>query len=338
MILITGGTGFVGQRLARQLTAEGRPVRILSRSPHRVALPDTVEWAPGDLTDPSSLCAALSGVETVVHLAAALPGGRVRTAGLQSTNVGGTEALASAARAAGVQRFIHVSSAGVYGDGALEAPHGEADPPSPTTPYERSKLAAEQALETALQGSSVRWIILRPSGLYGPDRPATAAFFREVARRRLWLHGPTRVLVHPTHVLDLVGAIVRSLDRDDLQREVVNVGGACPVELQELIALVGARLGHQPLQFTLPTWCRNMAAKVAGVWSLWGEPPPLLQRLTRSRINRAISIEKARLLLGFEPVALEWGLDQTTAALCEMGFLAGRVVSPAAQTKNAGPG
>jgi NADH dehydrogenase len=333
VIVLTGGTGFVGQRLARQLTAQGRAVRVLSRNPHRVALPGTVEWAAGDLTDPSSLSAALKGAETVIHLAAALPGGRVPTAGLESANVGGTAALASAARAAGVRRFIHVSSAGVYGDGLEEAPHREADPLSPATPYERSKLEAERALKAALEGSSVSWTILRPPGLYAADRPATAAFFREVARRRLWLHGPARVWVHPTHVLDLVDAIVRTLDHRDLHREVLNVGGGRPVEFRELIGLVGARLGHTPQQVSMPRWSGYMAAGVAGAWRLAGAPPAMLQRLARRRVNRTVDIEKARRLLGFEPVALEWGLDQTATELREMGLLAGRAARPAAKAK-----
>ncbi len=329
MIVLTGGTGFVGQRLARQLSADGRAVRVLSRIPHRVALPSAVEWAAADLTDPSSLPAALHGADTVVHLAAVLPGGRVSAAGLEAANAGGTSALAGASRAAGVRRFIHVSSAGVYGDGAQEAPHRESDPLSPATPYERSKVEAERALRAALEGSAVDWIILRPTGLYGPDRPATAAFFREVARQRLWLHGPTRVLVHPTHVLDLVGAIVRTLDRDGLHREILNIGGARAVEFRELIALTGARLGHTPLQLSAPGWSRMIAAGVTGAWRLAGTPPSILQRLARRRVNRSVNIEKARLILEFEPVALEWGLDDTAAGLREMGLLAGEATRAA---------
>jgi nucleoside-diphosphate-sugar epimerase len=331
VIFLTGGTGFVGQRLTRQLTAEGRAVRVFSRGPRRAAFPPAVEWATGDLNDPSCLPAALKGAETVIHLAAALPGGPASASRVESLNVDGTRALASAACAAGVRRFIHVSSAGVYGDGVEEAPHREADPLSPATPYERSKLEAERALEAALEGSSVGWIILRPTGLYGPDRPATAAFFQDVAGRRLWLHGPTRVLVHPTHVLDLVGAIARALEHEDLCGEVLNVGGAKPVEFRELIALIGAQLGHGPLQVSAPSWSRHVADGMARVWRLLGPPPVGLEHLARQWVNRTVNIEKARRLLGFEPVSLEWGLDQTATVLREMGLLARPAARPPAR-------
>ncbi len=266
----------------------------------------------------------------MIHLAAVLPGDGRWVAGLDSVNVGGTEALAGAVRAAGVQRLIHISSVAVYGDGGQPTPHREIDPLSPNTPYAKSKLAAEQAIETVLEGSAVRWIVLRPSGLYGPDRPATAAFFREVSRRRLWLHGPARVLVHPTHVLDLVAAINRVLEQDDLHREVINVGGERSVEFPEWIGLVGTRVGRRPAQIAAPRWSRHMAAGMARGWRIIGQPPARLERLTRRWVNHAVDLEKARRLLGFEPVSLEWGLDQTADTLREMGLLDGGVARPSA--------
>jgi nucleoside-diphosphate-sugar epimerase len=331
VILLTGGTGFVGQALARQLTTNGRAVRILSRHPRPVLLPGVVEWALGDLTDPSSLPTAMTGVETVVHLAAVVPAGKPPRADLESVNVGGTRALTQAAKTAGVRRLIHVSSAGVYGDGLQDAPHRETDPPAPTGPYERSKAAAERAVIETLDGSAVCWTILRPPGLYGPDRPATAEFFVRVTRRRIWLHGPVPASVHPTHVLDLVGALVRTLDRNDLHGEVLNIAGERPVDLRELVEMVAMRVGAKPLQISAPAWSRQVAGTVARAWQVAGTPPGVLQRLSRPRINRTVDIGKARRLLGFEPVTLEWGLDQTVAELRERGILPVRVSPPSAR-------
>jgi nucleoside-diphosphate-sugar epimerase len=331
VILVTGGTGFVGQELARQLTTNGRPVRVLSRRPNRVSLPGAVEWAPGDLTEPTSLPSALTGVHTIIHLAAVVPAGRPPRSDLESVNVGGTEALTHAARAARVTRFIHVSSAGVYGDGVQDAPHREDDPLTPTGRYERSKLASERVVVETLEASTVRWVILRPPGLYGPDRPATAEFFKEVAHRRVWLHGPVPAFVHPTHVVDLVGALVRVLDRGDLNDEVLNIGGERPVDFREFIALVGKRLDRNPLQVSAPGWSRHAAAVTANAWGLIGTPPAVLQRLARPRVNRTVDIQKARRLLGFEPVTLDWGLDQTVTVLRSKGLLPSRRASPTAE-------
>ena len=316
MILLTGGTGFVGRHLARQLLAEGRPVRVLSRTPGRVELPDAVAWVQGDLNDAASLRAALRDVDTVVHAGAVLSDGPAHDTALERVNIEGTQALARATREAGVSRFIHMSSAGVYGDGSSATPHRETDRPAPGNAYERSKLSAEHALVAALEGSPVHWTILRPQGLYGPDRPATAAFFDSVAKRRLWLHGPASVVVHPTHIEDLCAVVRLVLGRADLHQEVINVGGQRWLEYGELISLIGERVGHIPVQLRAPRWTARVAQLAVRAFSAARkQPPALLARLSRATINRAVDIDKALRLLGFAPVTLEWGLDQTVSLL-----------------------
>lgn len=315
MILLTGGTGFVGRHLIQQFTLDARPVRVLSRGPHSTTFPDAVSWATGDLRQPDSLRAALRGVDTVVHAAATLPGGPHVDQDLEVVNAGGTEAIARAARDAGVARFVHISSAGVYGDGVTAAPHRESDEPHPGNAYERSKLAAEHALGAVLAGSGVAWTILRPQGLYGADRPATAVQFREVATRRVWIHGSARLVVHPTYIEDLARAVALVLDRADLNAETINIGGSRALELHELITLIGARVGHTPYQVVLPRSAGRFAALLSGAWTRFGTPPAVLARQARKWINRAVSIEKAQRLLNFTPLALELGLDQTAAQL-----------------------
>ncbi|HEY8062891.1 MAG TPA: NAD(P)-dependent oxidoreductase [Gemmatimonadales bacterium] len=317
MILLTGGTGFVGRHLIHQFALDSRPVRVLSRTPGHVPVPAGVTWAAGDLRDVASLRVALHGVDTVVHAAAVLPGAALPDRDLEAVNSGGTDALARAARDASVTRFIHISSAGVYGDGVTATPHRESDEPSPGNTYERSKLGAERALAAAFAGSSVAWTILRPQGLYGADRPATAAQFREVATRRIWIHASARVMVHPTYIADLVTAVVLVIDRADLHAEVINIGGSRPLELPELIELIGARMGHTPFQLVPPRAAGRVAAIVARGWTAFGTPPAALTRQAREWINRAVAIDKARRLLGFEPVGLEYGLDQTAMKLLQ---------------------
>lgn len=319
MVLVTGGTGFVGRHLVRQLLTDRGSARVMSRRPGGVALPQGMSWVQADLADPASLRKALRGIETVVHAAAVVPDGATPDEELERVNADGTRALADAARAEGVRRFVHISSAGVYGDGRAADPHLESDPPSPGTAYERSKLAGELALVDALDGAGVSWTILRPQGLYGSDRPATAAFFREVGRRRFWLHGPARVLVHPTHVQDLASAVRLVINREDLNHEVINIGGDRAVEFRELIALIGARVGHVPSQYTAPRWTGEVAARIARLWSTAGQPPATLARMARSWVNRTVSIDKARRLLGFEPSTLEHGLEQTVHELLRTG-------------------
>src|SRR5690348_16142476 len=104
-------------------------------------MPQNAGVVSGDLRDFEQGRLDLTGFDTVVHLAAVLTGHDV-----VPVNVDGARALAGAARTAGVSRFIHCSSAGVYGDSEDPAPLVETDRTSPATPYERSKRDGEQAV------------------------------------------------------------------------------------------------------------------------------------------------------------------------------------------------
>jgi len=317
VILLTGGTGFVGRHVLARLTASGRPVRVLSRKVTALELPTGASAIVGDLADAASLGEALRGVQAVVHAAALLPGPQTTEAQLEVINGEGTGRLAALAAQAGVRRFVHLSSAGVYGDRPAAGAHAESDPLLAESAYQRSKRASELALAKALEGTPVSWTVLRPAGLYGADRPATQAFFREVATRRIWLHGPAPVRVHPTHIDDLTSAVALVIDREDLHREAINIGGDRPVSYRDLIALIGARVGHVPFQLAAPVWTRAVVSRVGNGTRVHG----LTARLTRGGVDSAVDIGKARRILGFAPVRLESGLERTAAALRAQGML-----------------
>ena len=309
MILLTGGTGFAGRDIASRLVAGGREVRVLSRKGARTSQSGALSWAQGDLADRESLRVALRDVRTVIHAAARVPGKETDVASLEGVNVAGTESLALTVRESSVRQFVHISSAGVYGESDQIEPHVEEEDPKPGTSYERSKPPAEHALKRALDGSTVGWTILRPQGLFGPDRPATAHLFREVGRRSVWLHGPSRVIVHPTHITDLTMVVGRHVDRDDLHEQVVNVGGERPLEFPDLVALIGAIVGHTPWLVTTPRWIGGLAALAFRLCASVTPLPAILARMASRVINRSVNTEKARRLLGFQPMPLAHGLE-----------------------------
>lgn len=251
MILITGGSGFVGRRVARALVAGGASLTALTRGDdRRHLLPAGTRIVVGDITDPAAVNRALEGVDTVIHLAASLPGTADATSAF-SRDVEGTRLMAKVSRACGVHTFIHMSSAGVYG-GSTAAAAAEDAPLAAQSPYERAKLESEKAVLSELSGGDTRWVILRPPGIYGPGRPQTLEFLRDVWRKPVWLHGATRVIVHPTHVDDVVAAIASLLARDDVRDEVFNVGGERSIVYQGLIALAGRLLSCRVFQISLP--------------------------------------------------------------------------------------
>lgn len=162
-ILITGATGKVGSRLAKRLAARGDQVRALVRDPGRAsdALGHGIELVVGDLLDPSTLTAAVNGVDAVVHCAAFFRGATAEQA--HAVNDLGTQHLARAALAAEVQRFVFTSTGLVYGPNGGRLAR-ETDDCVPIAAYPVSKLAAERFL-LSTAGLDVR--VLRLPFVYG---------------------------------------------------------------------------------------------------------------------------------------------------------------------------
>jgi nucleoside-diphosphate-sugar epimerase len=173
--LVTGGTGFVGRHLVEHLRASGDEVTALVRSPSRGA-PLAAAGArlePGDLHDHGALARAVAGQDLIYHVAGAVaaPNESAYLAG----NRDGTANVLAAAEAAGVRRFVFVSSLAAVGPSRKGAPHAGDVPPRPVTAYGRSKLAAEQVVRS----SPVDWTIVRPPAVYGPrDRENFLAVFK----------------------------------------------------------------------------------------------------------------------------------------------------------------
>ena len=314
MILVSGGTGFIGRALIPALAACGYRVCVLTHRPDSPAPLSDVLSRQADLLEPRSLSGALDGVSTVIHLAAALPDAGLPDTIVRSLNVEGTRNLARAAAHHGIEQFVHCSSAGVYGDGREPGLRDESSPAEPGTLYEKTKLESEQVLEEELSPTPVSWIVLRPAGVHGPGRAATAMFYRRICHRRVWLHGPATVLVQPTYVDDVVTAIRLSLARRELRGEVLNIAGARVFEYPLLIEYLARRLGVRVRQIQLRWPVIRMAAR-AGIAALgqFGGSMPALERLARPIINRSVDTAKARRLLGFEPYSFEEGIDHTIA-------------------------
>ena len=149
MILVTGGTGFVGGHVLKALQASERPVRALVRDPARARLPYG-EPVRGDVTDPSSLRGAVEGVDTVVHLVAIRQGSNDK---FERVMAQGTRDLLSAAKEAGVKRFVHMSALGT------------SEESKDLVPYYRAKWEMEKAVEA----SGIPYVIFRPSFVFERD-------------------------------------------------------------------------------------------------------------------------------------------------------------------------
>src|SRR5581483_667393 len=141
-VLITGGSGFVGVNLARDLHARGFRLTTLDVAPFTYAdLRDVVDHRLGDIRDADAVDAAMRGQDAVVHAAAALP--RHRPSEIRSIDVDGTRTVLEAASRHGVARVVHLSTTAVYGIPG-RVPMRESDPLRAIGPYGEAKVAAER--------------------------------------------------------------------------------------------------------------------------------------------------------------------------------------------------
>ena len=175
--LVTGGTGFVGANVVRELLAQRRSVRVLARprGDRRALAGLDVEICEGDLLDSASVRRAVKGVNLVFHVAADYRLWARDPEDLHRVNVGGTRAVLEAAGEAGVSRVVYTSTVGALGIPEDGGPGTEETPVSlrdMVGPYKASKFLAEQvALGFAHQGLPV--VVVNPSAPVGPDRKST---------------------------------------------------------------------------------------------------------------------------------------------------------------------
>jgi uncharacterized protein YbjT (DUF2867 family) len=190
-LAVTGGTGFVGGHLLRAARAAGDEIRALTRGWRPPE--EGIVWIEGALHDPAALAALCDGADAIVHIAGLI--NAATRAGFEAVNVGGTAATIDAARAAGVRRFIHISS--------LAAREPE------LSDYGWSKARAERLVAA----SGLDWTMVRPPAIYGPGDRETFELFR-MARRGLALL-PPKGRFSVLHVEDLCRLILALVDQPD---------------------------------------------------------------------------------------------------------------------------
>jgi len=218
-VLVTGASGLVGIHTCRELSKNGWQVRALIRDPARAAmalgqLP--VEFRVGDVRDATALRSSLSGCGAVVHLAAIAI--EKKGESYADSNTAATERLISAARAESVQRLIFMSQNG-------------ADSRSPY-PFLHSKGVAQDSVKT----SGLRWTVLRPSVIFGPEDQFVNVLGRliRLTPTIFPLPGGGTARFQPIAVDDVARVVRLSLEKKETVNQVYDLGGAVPLTLREM--------------------------------------------------------------------------------------------------------
>ncbi len=267
MILVTGATGFVGRALLPRLLAARHRVRAVVRGPG-AAMPAGVEAVTvADLGSVPDWGPALAGVRLVVHLAARVhvmgETGAEAEALYHRINVEGTRRLATAAAAAGVERFLLMSSVKAMGEGG-GATLTELTPARPTDAYGRSKLAAEAALREAA-GTTMAWVVLRPPLVYGPGVGANFLRLLRLAGRGLPL--PLAAIDNRRSLVfvdNLADAVALCLVHPGAANRCFLVHDGEPLSVPDLIRRLARSLGRPARLFPVPPGLLRLGAAALG--------------------------------------------------------------------------
>jgi dihydroflavonol-4-reductase len=299
--LVTGAGGFIGSHLVGRLVARGERVRALDLALERIAplsASPGLEMLRGDVCDLDLQTRALDGVDTVFHLAAAHLGVRHGIDEFRRINVAGTRTLTRSALAAGVRRFVHCSSVGVYGTVA-DPPADEDAPCRPEIPYERTKLEGELEVRSAVE-LGLDAAILRPVWVYGPGCQRTEKLIRSIGKGRFLVAGRGVGLRHCVSIWDMVDAFLLARDARLEPGTVVVVGDRRPVTVRELVDTIAKLLGARPPRsLPMPLFVLAATGAEALFLPLRREPPMSRRTLKFFTGNTAFDVRRAEQTLGF---------------------------------------
>ena len=318
--VVTGGGGFIGRHLVRQLVASGTTVRAIARSERSAAaLRDAgCEVVGADVLDAATLTDALRSCDVAYHLAGDYRVG-IRAAdrpAMEAANVTATERVLDAAAAAGVGRVVHVSTVNAFGNtrGRIVDETYRRDVTKGFVSYydETKYLAHVAARELANSGAPI--LIAMPGTTYGPrDHSLAGAQLRQAFEGRLRVTGMTDVGISPAHVDDVAGAIVAMLTQGRVGESYILAGRNMRLsEALEIAAKVG---GHPPPRITVPMGLLRAVAKLGPVGSkLLGQPPNFAEIVSAADgVTYWASSAKASLKLGYAPRDLEAGIRDSFA-------------------------
>ncbi|RQO36113.1 UDP-glucose 4-epimerase [Herminiimonas sp. KBW02] len=304
-ILVTGANGFVGRSLCEALRARGTSfIPVVRKKNHNS------EIAIGDLRVDTDWGIALRGCDAVIHLAARVHVMNDTTsdplAAFRAVNVDATLNLARQAVAAGVKRFVFVSSVKVNGEETGEHPFTAFDEAAPTDPYGQSKLEAEIALQELAQVTGLELVIVRPPLVYGPG--VRANFLRLMQLVRIGLPLPLGAIKNRRSMVavdNLVDLLILCAGHPAAAGQTFMVSDDHDVSVSELLRMLAKAMRKRSMLLPLPARVLSGAAAVLGKSAVANRLLGSLQ----------VDIKHTKTTLQWHPpVSMDLALEKTVAA------------------------
>lgn len=327
-ILITGGTGFIGCRFAQKLLAEGHNVRVLGQAnnEHEAANKELLEEQGAEVvlasvTDREAMFEVVEGIDLVYHFAAAQHEANVPDQLFRDVNVTGTQNLLDASVAAGVERFVHGSTIGVYGS-AMDGIISEETPVRPDNIYGITKLEGEHlALSYA---DKLPVVVIRISEVYGPGDFRLLKMFKGIDKGIFFKIGDGQNLHHLIYVDDLIAGFEQAAQSDEAVGQVFILSGKDPLTTDDMIDTIANELNATlpPVRAPLSLFMTAAVAMETTMKPLGIQPPLHRRRMDFFKKSFAFDSTKATEKLHFQPqYSFEQGVAETAKWYAEQGYL-----------------
>lgn len=319
-VFVTGGTGFIGGEVVRQLRARGDEVVCLVRNPAKGTKLSELgcDLVSGDLGNETAIRRGMEGCDAVIHAAAVYEVGipASQRAAMREANVGGTERVLGAALRAQIPKVVYVSTVGVFGnthgqivDESYEHPAEEF-----TSAYEETKWEAHQVAKRLI-GEGLPCVIVQPGGVYGPgDTSSIGQLLNQFLDGKMPLMPFPELGICLTHVEDVAKGILLALDKGKPGEAYVLSGPA--TTMREAIDVVAELSERKPPRGAIPTPLLKAMTPIGPlIGKIMGQPPNLRELISSADgVTFWAGYEKARRELGYEPRGMEAGFRALLAA------------------------
>jgi nucleoside-diphosphate-sugar epimerase len=319
-VFVTGGTGFIGGEVVRQLRERGDEVVCLVRNPEKGKQAEELgcTLVAGDLGDERAIREGMAGCDAVIHAAAIYEVGipASERAAMREANVGGTERVLGAALEAKIPKVVYVSTVGIFGNthGKIVDESYEHPAKDFTSCYEETKWDAHQVAKRLI-GEGLPCTIVQPGGVYGPgDTSSIAELLNQFLAGKMPLLPFPELGICLSHVEDIAAGIILGLDKGKPGEAYVISGPATTV--REAIGVVAEISGRKAPTRALPVGLMKAMIPIGPlVGKIMSQPPNLRELISSANgVTFWATYEKAKRELGYEPRGLELGLRQMLEA------------------------
>jgi dihydroflavonol-4-reductase len=314
-VFVTGGTGFIGGRVVRDLRARGDDVACLVRTPEKAQELTAlgVELVQGGLSDDTALRTGMSGADAVIHGAAVYEVGipKSQRTAMYESNVLGTERVLRQALEQKIPKVVYISTVGAFGNTHGEVVDETYEHPGDghTSYYEETKVQAHHIAQRLIEDENLPCVIVQPGGVYGPgDHSELGNQMKQFLAGRMPMIAFPDLGMNMVHVDDVADGVVLALDKGQIGESYV-LGGQITT-MRELIETLAKVSDRKAPKRAMPTPLLKALTPIGPVVGKMMGQPPNLSELIRSAdgVTFWAKHDKAMAELGYSPRGLEVGL------------------------------